>query len=119
MAITTTIRINKNANTGIPNSYVPATLPAITGTIKGQARTDIDCSLVENASEATALTNLETELQTYLTNTFYDDILHLDTADTISVNVTVTRIDRTRNEENDLKPDTEIYTVSFNYEYSF
>ena len=119
MAITTNVRINQNANDGIPNTYVPATLPAISGTIKGQSKTNIDCSLVENATEATALSNLTTELQTYLTNTFFDDVLHLDAADTITVNVTVTKIERTRTEANDLKPGTEVYAVSFNYEYSY
>ena len=118
MAITTNIKINKNANAGIPSTYVPATLPAITGTIKDQYNTNILASLIENATVATALTDLGTELQTFLTG-FYNTTLHLDAADTFTVNVTVTKIERIRIETNDLKPGADYYKISFNYEYSF
>lgn len=119
MAITTTIRIEKSANKGITSTYVPTTLPTLANKKTVKDTVNLDPSVIENATEATALTNLATELQTYLTNNFYDDTMHFDTADTIAVNITVTKIERTRTEANDLKPGTEIYVVDFTCDWSY
>jgi hypothetical protein len=117
MAITTNIRINKNANAGIPSTYTPATLPTITSKVQDKSTTDILASLIENATVATALTNVGTELQTFLTG-YYNTDLHLDAADTFTVNVTVTKIERIRLESNDLKPGADYYKIYFSYEYN-
>ena len=119
MAITTAIRIEKSANSGIPSTYVPTTLPTLANkkTVKDSAT--LDPSLIENATVATAITNLTTALQTELTNNFYDDTMHFDTADTIAVNITVTKIERTRTDANDLKPATDVYVVDFICDWSY
>jgi hypothetical protein len=113
MAITTTIRIQKNANAGIPSSYVPTSLPTLANATQELFSVDLAVATIENASATTALTNLATDLQTWLTATYYNSILHLDTADTISVNINVTKIERVRLEENDLLPGVEYYRVNF------
>lgn len=113
MAITTNISILKNANAGIPSAYTPATLPTLANKTTKLFETDLAVGTIENADPTVALTNLETDLTTYLTGTFYDTILHLDALDTITCNITVTRIERVRQEENDLLPGGEFFKVSF------
>ena len=81
--------------------------------------TQLSVGTIENASETTALANLATDLQTYLTNTFFDDVMHFDTADTISANITVTKIERTRTESNDLKPGSEVYEIDFTLDWNY
>jgi hypothetical protein len=119
MAITTNIRIEKSANKGIPTAYVPATLPTLTDKKNTTGNTQILCSAVEDADPNVALTNLETELQTYLTGVFYDAIMHFDTADTITVNIRVSKIERTRLVTNDLMPGLPVFDVDFLCEWSY
>ena len=116
MAITTTKKILKNANSGIPSAYVPATLPTLANGTLQNFEVDLPVATIEDADPTVALTNLEADLQTYLTGTYYDSILHLDAADTISVNITVTKFDRVRQEDNDLLPGGEFYKVKFTSE---
>lgn len=116
--ITTTIRIEKNANKGIPSTYTPATLPTLTNTIADKNSVEIPAVNIEDANIATALTNLETELNDWLNATFYDNTLHLDANDTFSVNVTVSKIVRTRQQSNDLKPGADYIKIYFSYEYN-
>jgi|GEM_PF-4010909 len=118
MAITTNKKILKTANAGIPNAYVPAVLPTITPKIRGQWDVQFPCLNIENASELTALANILVALQAELTTVLYDTILHFDTADNFTVNVIVTKIERTRIVENDLKPGADYFKIYMNYEYS-
>ena len=113
MAITTTISINKNANAGIPSSYTPAALPTITPATANNYEVELPVATIEDASETVALTNLEADLQVWLDATYYDDILHLDAADTIDVNIRVTKIERVRQVANDFLPGLEFYKIKF------
>lgn len=113
MAITTNQKILNSANSGIPSAYVPATLPALTDPNQEIDTVDLAVGTIENADVNVALTNLGTDLQTYLDGTYYPNVLGLDALLTITSNVTVTKIERVRQVDNDFNPGAEFFRVSF------
>jgi hypothetical protein len=117
MAITTNKTILNSANSGIPSSYVPATLPALVDPNQEIDSVDLAVGTIEDADVATALSNLETDLQTYLDSTYYPDVLGLNSALTINSNVTVTKIERLRQVANDFNPGGEFFRVTFTVQW--
>lgn len=113
MAITTNKKILNSANSGIPASYTPATLPALVDPNQEIESVDLAVGTIEDADVLTALGNLETDLQTYLDGTYYPSDLGLDATLTITSNVTVTKIERVRQVDNDFNPGGEFFRVSF------
>ena len=112
MAISTTVSIRSEANQYIPDDYVPTTLPALTDPQKVQDSTTITATLVDGVDEDTTLGNIVTELTTYLNASYYPNILKLDAAKTIAVNIDVFKIERIRS-ANDLVSGTEQIRATF------
>lgn len=112
MAITTTVSIRSAANADIPEAYVPTTLPTLVDPQKVQEATTIACTLVDGVTEAATLGNIVTQLTTYLTGTYYPNVLKLDSTKTIAVNVDVFSLVRERS-TNDLITGTERFAVTF------
>ncbi|MDX1472234.1 MAG: hypothetical protein R3213_12115, partial [Flavobacteriaceae bacterium] len=107
---------------GIPKdgSYVETVLPALGADFnQDQHVLDLDPVAIQDVDPLVAISNLESELQDQLdaVSGYYDSKLGLDAADTITANVTITKFELVRDEENDLLPGNLVMRTYFTVQW--